>query len=80
MGAEVRGFDTRAAAREQVQSLGAQFIEVSVKEDGSGAGGYAKAMVRNMSLDRDPSLTVLSPVQRIPRRRDGVVPRTMQGS
>jgi NAD(P) transhydrogenase len=44
MGAIVRGFDTRSAAREQVQSLGAEFIEVDLKEDGSGAGGYAKEM------------------------------------
>jgi NAD(P) transhydrogenase len=45
MGAIVRGFDTRSAAREQVQSLGAEFIEVEgVAEDGSGAGGYAKVM------------------------------------
>ncbi|KAG6012212.1 hypothetical protein E4U54_007658 [Claviceps lovelessii] len=44
MGAIVRGFDTRPAAREQVQSLGAEFIEVDIKEDGSGAGGYAKEM------------------------------------
>ena len=44
MGAIVRGFDTRPAAREQVQSLGAEFIEVDVQEDGSGAGGYAKVM------------------------------------
>lgn len=44
MGAIVRGFDTRSAAREQVQSLGAEFIEVHVREDGSGAGGYAKEM------------------------------------
>lgn len=44
MGAIVRGFDTRSAAREQVQSLGAEFLEVDVKEDGSGAGGYAKVM------------------------------------
>ncbi|OAA58989.1 NAD(P) transhydrogenase, alpha subunit [Niveomyces insectorum RCEF 264] len=43
MGAIVRGFDTRSATREQVQSLGAEFIEVvGVEEDGSGAGGYAK--------------------------------------
>jgi NAD(P) transhydrogenase len=27
-----------------VQSLGAEFIEVDIKEDGSGAGGYAKVM------------------------------------
>ncbi|OAG03291.1 NAD(P) transhydrogenase mitochondrial precursor [Paraphaeosphaeria sporulosa] len=44
MGAIVRGFDTRSAAREQVQSLGAEFIEVELEEDGSGAGGYAKEM------------------------------------
>ncbi|KAG6009937.1 hypothetical protein E4U21_000708 [Claviceps maximensis] len=44
MGAIVRGFDTRSAAKEQVQSLGAEFIEVDIKEDGSGAGGYAKEM------------------------------------
>ncbi|TDZ19178.1 NAD(P) transhydrogenase [Colletotrichum orbiculare MAFF 240422] len=44
LGAIVRGFDTRPAAREQVQSLGAEFIEVDMKEDGSGAGGYAKEM------------------------------------
>ncbi|KHN98403.1 NAD(P) transhydrogenase precursor [Metarhizium album ARSEF 1941] len=46
MGAVVRGFDTRPAAREQVQSLGAEFIEVDIQEDGSGAGGYAKEMSR----------------------------------
>lgn len=44
MGAIVRGFDTRSAAREQVQSLGAEFLEVSIQESGDGAGGYAKVM------------------------------------
>ncbi|EGE79484.2 NAD(P) transhydrogenase [Blastomyces gilchristii SLH14081] len=44
LGAIVRGFDTRSAAREQVQSLGAEFIEVDIQEEGSGAGGYAKEM------------------------------------
>jgi H+-translocating NAD(P) transhydrogenase len=44
LGAVVRGFDTRSAAREQVQSLGAEFIEVELKEEGDGAGGYAKEM------------------------------------
>lgn len=44
LGAVVRGFDTRPATREQVQSLGAEFIEVELQEDGSGAGGYAKEM------------------------------------
>lgn len=44
MGAIVRGFDTRAAAREQVQSLGAEFLEVPFEESGEGQGGYAKEM------------------------------------
>ncbi|KLJ09582.1 NAD(P) transhydrogenase [Blastomyces silverae] len=44
LGAIVRGFDTRSAAREQVQSLGAEFIEVDIQEEGSGTGGYAKEM------------------------------------
>ena len=43
-GAIVYGFDVRAAAKEQVESCGASFLEVSLKEDGSGAGGYAKEM------------------------------------
>ncbi len=44
LGAEVRAFDTRAAAREQVESLGGKFLEVSLKESGEGTGGYAKTM------------------------------------
>lgn len=44
LGAIVRGFDTRSVVREQVQSLGAEFIEVTVKEEGGGTGGYAKEM------------------------------------
>jgi NAD(P) transhydrogenase len=44
MGAIVRAFDVRPITKEQVQSLGATFLEVSLKEDGSGAGGYAKEM------------------------------------
>jgi NAD(P) transhydrogenase subunit alpha len=44
LGAIVRAFDTRAEVREQVQSMGAEFLEVSIEEDGSGVGGYAKEM------------------------------------
>ncbi len=44
LGAQVRAFDTRAAAREQVESLGATFLEVTLKESGEGTGGYAKVM------------------------------------
>ncbi|RAQ52360.1 NAD(P) transhydrogenase [Aspergillus flavus] len=47
LGAIVRGFDTRPAVREQVQSLGAEFIEVDIQEDGAGQGGYAKEMSKD---------------------------------
>ncbi len=44
LGAIVRAFDTRPEVREQVQSMGAEFLEVSVQEAGGGEGGYAKVM------------------------------------
>jgi len=44
MGAIVRAFDSRPAAKEQCQSLGAEFLEINIKEDGTGVGGYAKVM------------------------------------
>ncbi|XP_077318901.1 NAD(P) transhydrogenase, mitochondrial [Lithobates pipiens] len=44
MGAIVRGFDTRAAALEQFKSIGAEPLEVDLKESGEGQGGYAKEM------------------------------------
>jgi NAD(P) transhydrogenase subunit alpha len=44
LGAIVRAFDTRAAVREQVESLGGEFLEVEFEESGEGGGGYAKVM------------------------------------
>jgi NAD(P) transhydrogenase subunit alpha len=44
LGAVVKAFDTRPVVREQVESLGAQFIEFKFEEAGEGAGGYAKQM------------------------------------
>lgn len=44
LGAVVRAFDTRPTVKEQVQSLGAEFLELSFAEDGTGEGGYAKVM------------------------------------
>jgi len=41
LGAVVSAFDVRAAVKEQVQSVGAKFIELPV-ETSEGAGGYAK--------------------------------------
>jgi NAD(P) transhydrogenase subunit alpha len=44
LGGVVSGFDTRAAVKEQVQSLGATFLELDLGVDGTGTGGYAKAL------------------------------------
>ncbi len=44
MGAVVRAFDTRLEAKEQVESLGGEFLVLDFEEDGSGEGGYAKTM------------------------------------
>ncbi len=44
MGAVVRAFDTRSEVRQQIESMGAEFLEVEIEEEGAGAGGYAKVM------------------------------------
>lgn len=41
MGAIIEAFDTRAAAKDEVQSLGAKFVEVEGARDDKSAGGYA---------------------------------------
>src|SRR5438477_857105 len=44
LGAVVEAFDTRPVVKEQVQSLGAKFLEIDLGESGAGAGGYAKEL------------------------------------
>ena len=45
LGAVVSGYDIRPAAKEQVESLGAKFVELPLETEGAeDAGGYAKAM------------------------------------
>jgi NAD(P) transhydrogenase subunit alpha len=47
LGAVVQGYDIRAAAAEQVRSLGATFLqeeEENLPEGGEGSGGYARAL------------------------------------
>ena len=44
LGARVDAFDTRAVVKEQVQSLGAKFVEIDLGETGQTAQGYAKAL------------------------------------
>ena len=42
LGAVVEAFDIRPAVKEEVQSLGAKFVEVALEEDTVAEGGYAK--------------------------------------
>jgi NAD(P) transhydrogenase subunit alpha len=44
LGAVVRAFDPRSATKDQVASMGAEFLELDIKEEGEGKGGYAKEM------------------------------------
>ena len=55
LGAIVRAFDTRPVVKEQVESLGAEFLELEFEEDGSGAGGYAKTMSKEF-IDAEMAL------------------------
>ncbi|MEK8017479.1 MAG: Re/Si-specific NAD(P)(+) transhydrogenase subunit alpha [Candidatus Parabeggiatoa sp.] len=42
LGAMVEGYDVRSATKEQVESLGAKFVEMEIK--GEGEGGYAREL------------------------------------
>jgi NAD(P) transhydrogenase subunit alpha len=42
LGARVEAFDARPAVREQIQSLGATFLEMELSEDAESTSGYAK--------------------------------------
>ncbi len=50
LGAIVSVFDVRSVAKEQVESLGATFVEVPAEEDGSTGAGYAKEMSEEYKL------------------------------
>ena len=44
LGAIVRAFDIRPEVKEQVQSMGAEFLELDFKEEAGSGDGYAKVM------------------------------------
>jgi NAD(P) transhydrogenase subunit alpha len=47
LGAVVTGYDVREATREQIQSLGARFLQLDVEADAEGEGGYAKELAED---------------------------------
>ncbi|MGP7735030.1 Re/Si-specific NAD(P)(+) transhydrogenase subunit alpha [Oceanimonas smirnovii] len=44
LGAIVRAFDTRPEVKEQINSMGAEFLELDYEEDSDSSDGYAKEM------------------------------------
>jgi NAD(P) transhydrogenase subunit alpha len=44
LGAVVSGYDVRAAVKEQIESLGAKFVNIDIGTTAEGQGGYARAL------------------------------------
>ncbi|MBS1827715.1 MAG: NAD(P) transhydrogenase subunit alpha [Acidobacteria bacterium] len=44
LGAVVMGYDVRSAVKEQIESLGAKFLTITIEGSGEGEGGYAKQL------------------------------------
>jgi len=57
LGAQVWAYDVRPEVKEQVQSLGARFIELDVGESGAGHGGYAKQLSEEAQRKEQALLT-----------------------
>jgi NAD(P) transhydrogenase subunit alpha len=76
LGAVVSAYDTRAVVKEQVQSLGATFLEIDLGVDAQAAGGYAKEltpeqidMQRKFMVDAIGASDVVITTALVPGRR-----------
>jgi NAD(P) transhydrogenase subunit alpha len=76
LGGVVSGYDTRAVVKEQVQSLGASFLELDLGVDAEGAGGYAKALTpeqeakqQSLLADHIGGMDVVITTAAVPGRR-----------
>jgi NAD(P) transhydrogenase subunit alpha len=56
LGGSVSGYDTRSVVKEQVQSLGAAFLELDLGVEGEGSGGYAKALTPEQEVKQQEQL------------------------
>ncbi len=56
LGAVVYGYDVRAVVKEQVESLGARFVELDLGEDLAGAGGYARQATEDQTRRQQAEL------------------------
>ncbi len=57
LGAVVEAYDIRSDVKEQIQSLGAKFVELDVGEEGSGSGGYAQELSEDAKKKQQQLLT-----------------------
>jgi NAD(P) transhydrogenase subunit alpha len=93
LGATVEAYDVRPEVKEQIQSLGAKFIEIDIGESGSGQGGYAKELSeeskRKLQAGLDEKLSksdIIISTANVPGRKaptlisEGVVARMRCGS
>lgn len=65
LGAVVSAFDVRPAVKEQVESLGAKFVEVKADANAETAGGYAKEMDAEYKARQEAALAAVVPAQDI---------------
>jgi NAD(P) transhydrogenase subunit alpha len=56
LGAQVQGYDVRAVVKEQIESLGAKFLELDLEADAEGEGGYAKALAEEQQKRQQEAL------------------------
>jgi NAD(P) transhydrogenase subunit alpha len=80
LGAVVEAFDTRPVVKEQVQSLGAKFIEIDLGASGEGSGGYARELTpeeqqkqRELMAERVAAADVVITTALVPGRRAPVL-------
>ncbi|QCS49652.1 Re/Si-specific NAD(P)(+) transhydrogenase subunit alpha [Picosynechococcus sp. PCC 11901] len=93
LGAVVEAFDIRPAVKEEVQSLGAKFVEVQLEEETATAGGYAKEVSEDskkksqaLISDHVATADVVITTAQVPGRRapllvtDDMIARMQTGS
>lgn len=56
LGAIVFAYDVRPVVKEQVESLGAKFVDIKLSESGEGGGGYAKALSESSQSEQREKL------------------------
>jgi NAD(P) transhydrogenase subunit alpha len=61
LGAVVSGYDVRSAVKEQIESLGAKFVNINIGSGGEGQGGYARQLTpEEIQSQRDQMAAVLT--------------------